>query len=158
MIGKPSKISREHWLKSRRRTSEGRGSYISEEETNLCLSWLASLGELDSSTANKFKILVSRHEVYRMYLAWGVKSILYLMTKIPRWQEAIEKYAKKQEYMKELSSAQTGEERGLFPISLRCGSGGNEILKENVTLILRELKRHCGKSSGVGLLGAKNKF
>lgn len=80
------------------------------------------------------------------------------MTKIPRWKEAIEKYAKKQEYMKELSSAQTGEERGLVPNLFKMWKWGERNFEGECALILRELKRHCGKSSGVGLLGAKNKF
>lgn len=108
-------IEKWHWLKNRPRMSEKRGSYISPEERNLSLSWLASLGELDSSTANKFKILVSRKEVYRMYLAWGLKSILFSMTKLPKYEAVIKAYREKTTQGTHQESENGGQERGLVP-------------------------------------------
>ena len=83
------------WLKNLARVAGSRGKYVSPEERELILCFVASLGELDTSSANRFKIAVKRKEVYRLYLASGVKSILFSMSKMPKFETKIKEYAEK---------------------------------------------------------------
>lgn len=68
----------------------------SSEEEKCTLKWYCSLGELISSTSNRYRIPIDRPEVFKLYGEDGVKSILLsMMTEWPDvWQTRAETCSK----------------------------------------------------------------
>ena len=75
------------------RPSEERGTYVSDPEGNCTRKFVASLGELFSSSANRYKITIPRPEVFILYKKDGVKTILLTMlVQFPEIFQAKEDY------------------------------------------------------------------
>jgi hypothetical protein len=87
--------------KSRERPPPGVKRHTAEEVKS-ALKWVASLGEVMSSSANRFRLMIPRREVYQMYRQSGVKSIL--LTMLTEWPEKywpkVQKYIKMSEEAK----------------------------------------------------------
>ena len=71
----------------------------SPEEEKCILKWYASLGEISSSTANRYRIPIQRPEIFQLYCDDGVKSILLsLLNEWPAtWGTKAQILAKKRE-------------------------------------------------------------
>lgn len=100
------------------REKKERGSYVSEEEAKCTLKFVANLGELCSSTDNRYRIPMSRREVYELYSSDGVKTILYsLLIQFPQnYRARVQKYSKMNEDQKE-KVPEKGLTKALFCIS-----------------------------------------
>ena len=80
-----------------------RGFYHSDLELKCTLKWMSSLGEIMSSSASRYRIMISRREVYHCYCKDGVKTILYtLMNQYPQvYRVRAQEYLKTSEEQKE---------------------------------------------------------
>ena len=90
-------------LTAQTREKKPRGTYVSIPESKCTRKFVASCGELFSSSSNKYKITISEQEVLSIYIEDGVKTILLTMlTQFPGiYRPMVERYCKLSEADKE---------------------------------------------------------
>ena len=101
------------------RERKKRGCYQSDLEVKCSLKWLASLGEVMSSSSTRYRLMISRPEVYRMYSTDGIKTILYsMLVHSEVYQETVQSYARLNEEQKEARYSVKGQTHAMYCIDL----------------------------------------